>query len=680
MITNPHLVKALLGLLALLSGTLAILKLAPPLRRVWRRATALGRTLFMLFAGVLALHGGSKPSRPLACPRPRLAAPAPSPTPAPSTAPSTAPDDPRFRPPRGYELVAVSNETDFVYAPPSDAATFAPWTVHGAREAWCRAGGRIAFTGGYLRSTPRDETSEAGYHGDDFLVAVPGVSQLWWTEAADALTVTWQDFASAPAVTPDATNTPVSVQLLLTPTNCVIRANDEARYYSGPYDPQRDESLVLALDAPAYAVRNGLRKPVAVTCSSLAEMKGSLTLACTDGADRVRLFADAEATEPLALPVTLPLARSVAETFYLEAVGTSATPDDVQLSLALRGPGGAEAVRTQRMTAVEVVELAMSSPDAGNSPHPPPFPAGGPDDFDPALASHQERHLVIPYANVVTNLATGAVRDFAVAAELHVLPTDWHGAAAAWCMDSSSPTSGTLLAGADGLSAEFANPKRGGVYLVDATLDGVRTTGAVVLPCAGAEVVQVLERDLYLADVFASLHRTACQNAMILERIWLGLYWFGTNDTGYYRGRPDSLRCPTVWYYNQVNDDSGLGAVGTLCGCPVRIEKLANLLCGFTCEKLGVSPTEQWLAQYLGTPNGESANLSWAVGVALAHDADHEPTLGAFVRAAWAADREGNARFSALWPNPEPTDNHRTTAGHGDFNHEFSSPGFIYLD
>lgn len=144
---------------------------------------------------------------------------------------------------------------------------------------------------------------------------------------------------------------------------------------------------------------------------------------------------------------------------------------------------------------------------------------------------------------------------------------------------------------------------------------------------------------------------------------------------GFYRGRPDAEYAPTVRCYNQVRDSDGKGAVGTLFGLPVRIEKLSNLIVGYAAVRLHASALEMWLAQFIGTPNDESATASWNAGVAVARGADFETTVSNFVWRTWCVSDAKNRR---LWPNAAFVDNH-VPDGDFDFNTQFHSPGFLSL-
>ena len=84
---------------------------------------------------------------------------------------------------------------------------------------------------------------------------------------------------------------------------------------------------------------------------------------------------------------------------------------------------------------------------------------------------------------------------------------------------------------------------------------------------------------------------------------------------------------------------------------------------------------EQGLSQWYGTGNDESAELSWTVGTRLAAGNDFTSEIGYLTTNVY---RYASEKCRKLWPNEAPADNHRGFFGHGNFNTEFSSPGFIY--
>ncbi len=155
---------------------------------------------------------------------------------------------------------------------------------------------------------------------------------------------------------------------------------------------------------------------------------------------------------------------------------------------------------------------------------------------------------------------------------------------------------------------------------------------------------------------------------------WDGDEWFNDNGMGDYLGRVDSAHNPTVWCYNQVNDGTGMGAVATWHGLPVRMAKVSNFMVGYATTRLGVWQFGRNLAQSIGTENDASAQMSWDAGVDVAHGTNYAFAVGNFVTNAWSVS---DAKVKALWPNPATADNHTVRNVVTNFNNQFISPGFI---
>lgn len=184
----------------------------------------------------------------------------------------------------------------------------------------------------------------------------------------------------------------------------------------------------------------------------------------------------------------------------------------------------------------------------------------------------------------------------------------------------------------------------------------------------------VLRNDLVAADAFVLRSKTNFPRRWY-ERVWFGWKWFCRDDYGFYRGRPNNPQHPTVRSYNQVRDSDGKGAIGTLHGVPIHIEKLSNLIVAYACRKLGVTETETSIASHFGTSNDALANLSWESGEILADGRSFDDEID-FLSV--QARTLGSDKSEKLWPNLAPTTNHRETSGHDNFDTEFLSPGFLY--
>ena len=610
--------------------------------------------------------GGSTNAPPaLMAMRPRLAAPPPS---------ILVPDEnlvcpPEIRHPRQFELIQIRYEPGHSFDPPAGASASAGWFAHGAYEAWSRSGLHgVAFTGGYLRPTARDDAAELGYHADDYRLAVRGESLLWWNDS----TVTWRDFR-----TRADTNASLSVQIEFG-NPFIVRTNAVAYVFSRAYTPTNDATLTVSLSVPRVVYKDGSIQSVTYGCTSLASnFHARMTLDIEGGADRVRLWADESRTTRLELPIEREIRGDASGGFFVEYAATSGQADDIRFTLKAEEleasePGGecAKRIRSATMTAAEIVRLDLESSAAGVSTNPPPFEVGSAGEFNVSASPFPDRHLVIPFENVWD--PTNGFREYHVDASLVVLPSDFT-ANAVWTRDADTPRSGSFITG--DLAATFWNPQVGGVYRVTAALDGIATTGVFVLPLAGAEMSDVLRGDLVRADRVCAWVDPLILGASEQARAISAYGLFGFDVNGFYRGRPDAVSSPTVWCYNQVRDSDGKGAVGTLFGLPVRIEKLSNLVVGYAAVRLHASALEMWLAQFIGTPNDASATASWNAGVAVAGGADFDTIVSNFVWRTWSVSDAKNRR---LWPNAAFVDNH-VPDGDFDFNTQFHSPGFLSL-
>ncbi len=267
-----------------------------------------------------------------------------------------------------------------------------------------------------------------------------------------------------------------------------------------------------------------------------------------------------------------------------------------------------------------------------------------------------------------------SVRDFAVNMSLDLEPgicipeTN-----AVWTVLPGTPASGHLSDVA-GLSARFVNPKVGGVYRFSVTYAGSPATECnLVLPLAGASVDGVVAADLVAAsNIVARLDATT--GDLRRQMPTFGRRWFVNNGMGDYLGRVDNTATPTVWRYNQVNDESGMGAVATWHGLPIRMAKISNFMVGYATTRLGVWRVSQSLSQHIGTGNDASAQMSWDAGVSVANGGDYNAVSASMVTNAWHVS---DMKEKRLWPNPTPTDNHTHSTIIKNYNFNFISPGFI---
>jgi hypothetical protein len=247
------------------------------------------------------------------------------------------------------------------------------------------------------------------------------------------------------------------------------------------------------------------------------------------------------------------------------------------------------------------------------------------------------------------------------------LPCDWE-------VVEAKPEMNGALSHEGGLTAHFVNPKQGGVYRFRGRCDGSPwTEGNVVLPLSGASIDDVFASDM--VDVDATItHLLSRYTYLERQTISFGEEWFNDNGVGDYLGRVDAALAPTVWHYNQVNDLSGMGAVATFRGVPMRVAKLSNFLVAYETERINVFALSRWLARYrYGTWDDDAGSASWDAGTAVADGADLDETMQAMATNVWAG---ADVKERRLWPNTRPTDNHTTFTPDIDFNFNFISPGF----
>jgi len=209
-----------------------------------------------------------------------------------------------------------------------------------------------------------------------------------------------------------------------------------------------------------------------------------------------------------------------------------------------------------------------------------------------------------------------------------------------------------------------------------------QTEFPVVLPYAGAEMDAVIKADLLKADVFA---------AAINAKYWMPgkrarlMKWFWGGGAGDYTGRPNNTATPTIWVYNQVNDDSGLGVVCTWKGRPVQLSKPTNFILGYAMQKIGISKT---LAQS-GTLVSKKANdlIEWnftdvasvGAGWDVANGANYDIIVSNLVNHIWNNEAE-NSKSKKLWPNPNPPDNYwGSSTNRFDYNIKYGAPGFLFM-
>ena len=443
------------------------------------------------------------------------------------------------------------------------------------------------------------------------------------------------------------------------------------------YEP--DDNTTFGLTAPSAVFKDGALRPLEINFhhgNTGDPEEGELTLEVVRGNGKIRIWEDAEKTCE-ASTFSWDVSSFGGCTYYIEGIETSDSVDDILFELTWTRPGGSSTSADATTTCAEVKETQVDPLTAGiidGSPNQPPFAGHTNWEFNVTHSPNPDKHFSVLFRDAVND--DFSVRDFSVRMTLIVDPAGAPVGTASWFPLDPTPASGSIVTTGTRIG-ELRNPKVGGVYHIASCFDGSPTNECnIVLPLAGAEMMGVLSRDLAEADGFVSRSRENWPRRWYTRALFAS-WWFIRDKYGFYRGRPDNGLNPTVWYYNQVNDNNGKGAIGTLFGVPIHIEKLSNLLAAYACEKLDVPAEEQALSQLFGTENDDSANMSWTTGTRLAHGGDFRREVGYLATNAY---RSASEKCRKLWPNDFPADNHRRSFGHGDFNVEFSSPGFIYCE
>ena len=304
------------------------------------------------------------------------------------------------------------------------------------------------------------------------------------------------------------------------------------------------------------------------------------------------------------------------------------------------------------------------------------FPGMEPHPFDPrkmisAEDPNPDLHQPFFYMDAQTDFV---VPPFTVDLIAHFTPNCISDDDITCLWDMVSEGENGVMTDADKTTAHFTPTTDGGVYRFTFSCDSLTNSEAnLVLPLAGSSVDDIMVQTLAKADTFCATAKAKYSSAQLNSRRF-GKRWFVNDGNGDFRGRPDnsSAHNKTVRYYNQVNDETGLGAVATWSGLPIRTAKLSNFVVGYACAKLGVSSWRMNLAQAIGTANDRAAQQSWNAGVSVAAGADYGQTVLELVSNAWDKADIKNRR---LWPNDSSTDNFRTYFVSP--NERFISIGFV---
>ena len=424
----------------------------------------------------------------------------------------------------------------------------------------------------------------------------------------------------------------------------------------------------FSLSCPSVIMKNGYSHTVSGSFDPPCATNATMTLTCVQGSDKIRVLSSGDAW------------------MVVQGSMASGMEGDVLFELSLDLDGNTYAV-TQALTVAEVKYLHMESElkDTEKNNNQPPFDGETAYPFSETNSPAADRHIAIPFYRVVdTN--DFSVEDFSVNMRLELNPDVSSPYNAEWQILSNTTGSGGL-ANKHGLCADFANPKHGGVIRLRSRVDGSPwTEGNIVLPLSGASIDSILESDL---AAYAALMDWLVDNYNQDERnsISFGEFWFVNGGNGDYIGRPDSAARPTVWLYNQVNDEPtptvkgvGFGAVMTWHGVPTLLSKVGNLFVSFGTKRIGVSEWRRQLSRmWYGTNDfffGDgTSSMSWEAGNTLS-TTNFAQVTGPLVTNMWLKLGKKERR---LWPNTANADNHVQWSETFDYNRQFISPTTVEL-
>ena len=497
----------------------------------------------------------------------------------------------------------------------------------------------------------------------------------------------WQCyFWPIPIVSPNAKTT----ELLAPPealSNSVVSVTAtigglEFRSYVGGSDHLVTNGMVRSgyyVGAAPVVFRGGVRRPL-VAYSHTDDpdyaplpTNGTLTLSFESGSDHVRLWSAEEGGSEVSLPRSWSVAEFNGFTCYIEGLSVSTSMDDICFRLAYTGYAGNKEDFAET-TCAEVKRIHVTSSVAGVSSNPPPFNGQTNYEFNVRHSPNPDKHLPIFFETVKGN--DFDVEDFSVRLRVELLPSgivNSDNMSARWEFLEPSPDSGSIVP-VNAHEADFVNPKVGGVYHIGVSYYGSpKSECNIVLPLAGAEVVELLAANIVQALEFVQSAKEKYDDRE-LRSLWFGWKWFVKKGNGDYLGRPDNSSSPTVWCYNQVSDDTGMGAVATLSGVPIRVAKLSNFMVGYASSLLEIGSTKSYLAQLIGTSNDQSATMSWQAGEDVANGSNFWHTVSNLSHEAWGAADQKNRR---LWPNNNHLDNAGNPIYYTNFNRVFYPPGFL---
>lgn len=438
-----------------------------------------------------------------------------------------------------------------------------------------------------------------------------------------------------------------------------------------PHEHEDETPTTVGFSAPTVVFKDGALRPLSVGIEhGDVGSVGTLTLEREGAQSKIRIWAD-EHKHSAATQFSWDVASFNGCTYWVEGIEASGSVDDIEFRLVWERDGQDDAEYPDATTCAELKETTVSSAIPNGSPNPPPFDGNTRYSFDESHSPTTDKHWSVLYKDVVNNDFT--VRDFDVDMTLTVDPAGAPVGISTWFSIGEWPGTGTITRKGPRIGA-LRNPKTGGVFHIGACFDGSPTNECViVLPFAGASMDSVLSSDLARADTFAAAARAKYEPREI-NSAEFGQKWFITAGNGDYLGRPDSGINKCVWYYSQVNDETGQAGIGTLAGRPIRVAKLSNILAAYMCEKLDVSLANQLLSQLIGTTFDYSALLCWQAGRDIANGEDFDETIQDLADRNW---KQMDARTIKPWPNLSPTSNHSPRPTYTNFNRVFYSPGML---
>ena len=566
----------------------------------------------------------------------------------------------------GYCVLTETPSSDVEL--PTNAVPVGNWHVHGASSPF--GANRTDFPGfpfpfgkdgmlssyawffqdGKIRADLRDADTEIN-SGIGDVSAMQGESMLARSEGEDGeQTMWWWHFYALPN-----TNESVTAAITLYPDGCFALLTNGIWRTCAPVRPLD----WLRISAPSVIMRNGDTNIVSAVLSAPYNVDALPTIECVEGANHVSIE------------------TINAQTLSVRGISTSDTVDDVKFAASVT-VCGETFTATQSLTVASVKYLHVDSSVAGTSPNPPPFAGETACPFSVTNSLAPDKHLVVPFCNVATLGDDGfSIANFTVYMNLELEPEGVFGydLQGEWELIEAIPQASGSLVSISPVDVEFRNPKKGGVYRFRGRVGGSPWTEAnVVLPVCGAGVEDIFVSDLamthaIMTNLCAKYDRETRTSPMF------GLKWFVRDGAGDYLGRPDNQQCQTTWRYNQVNDQSGLGAVATFYGYPTRLAKLNNMTVGFGSQLLGVSNFRQRLAQHIGVANDATATMSWSCGTGLAAPGVNiSSNCAACAKAMWNV---ADDKVRRLWPNNLPADNHDPYSPTVNYNFYFISPELI---